>query len=209
MVGLISAPAPLSGVPGSGGYTWRRHRAMSKTADHAPWVIALAMWQWSRQQRADPGKQLDEAISGMIEADRVILGDPALRAVMIANAAEMYRQGNGGVYDEAICLARPFGFPIGGVTVPVRIWHGVRDQVVPVGMGRYLERNIRTAVATYYPREGHHFVYQRWREILGVLLTEARGYERLELPAAEVAEPAQSTDVPTSARVAAGPAQVS
>jgi len=65
VVGLISAPAPLSGVPGSSGYTWRRHRAMSRTADHAPWVIALAMWQWSRQQKSDPHKQLDEAISGI------------------------------------------------------------------------------------------------------------------------------------------------
>ena len=90
---------------------------MSRTADHAPWVIALAMWQWSRQQKSDPHKQLDEAISGMVEADREILGDPALRAVMIANASEMYRQGTGGVYDEALCLERPFGFPIDGVTV--------------------------------------------------------------------------------------------
>lgn len=174
VIGLISSPAPLSGAPGSQGYTWRRHRAMSRTADHAPWIIALAMWQWSRQQKSDPNKQLDEAISGMIEADRVILGDPDLRAVMIANAAEMYRQGNGGIYDEALCMTRPFGFPIGGVTVPVRIWHGVQDKVVPVGMGRYIERAVPNAVATYYRNEGHHFVYERWREILGVLLTEAR-----------------------------------
>jgi len=174
VIGLISAPAPLSGA-GSTGYTWPRHRAMSRTADHAPWVIALAMWQWSRQQKSDPHKQLDEAISGMVEADREILGDPALRAVMIANASEMYRQGTGGVYDEALCLARPFGFPIGGVTVPVRIWHGALDKVVPVGMGKYLARNIADAVATFYPHEGHHFVYERWREILGVIVAENRG----------------------------------
>ena len=69
VVGLISAPAPLSGAPGSEGYTWPRHRAMSRTADHAPWVIKLAMWQWARQQKSDPHKHLDEAISGMVEAD--------------------------------------------------------------------------------------------------------------------------------------------
>lgn len=177
VVGLISAPAPLSGVPGSTGYTWPRHRAMSRTADHAPWIIKLAMWQWSRQQKSDPGKQLDEAIRGMAEADREILGDPALRAVMIANASEMYRQGTGGVSDEAICLARPFGFPIDGVTVPVRIWHGAQDTVVPVGMGRYLARHIPSAVATFFPNEGHHFVYERWREILSVIVAEARGHQ--------------------------------
>jgi pimeloyl-ACP methyl ester carboxylesterase len=147
---------------------------MSRTADHAPWVIALAMWRWSRQQRSDPAKQLDDAIAGMIEADREMLGDPALRAVMIANATEMWRQGNRGVYDEALCLARPWGFPIAGVGVPVRIWHGSRDRVVPVGMGRYLERTIPGAIATYYPEEGHHFVYDRWREILSVVVAEAR-----------------------------------
>jgi pimeloyl-ACP methyl ester carboxylesterase len=187
VVGLISAPAPLSGVPGSEGYTWPRHRAMSRTADHAPWIIKLAMWQWSRQQKSDPHKQLDEAISGMVEADREILGDPALRAVMIANASEMYRQGSGGVYDEALCLARPFGFPIGGVAVPVRIWHGAKDKVVPVGMGRYLARNIESAVATFFPHEGHHFVYERWREIMGVVVAEARGH-RSHADAAEVGQ---------------------
>ena len=182
VVGLISAPAPLSGAPGSEGYTWPRHRAMSRTADHAPWVIKLAMWQWARQQKSDPHKHLDEAIGGMVKADREILGDPALRAVMIRNAAEMYRQGSSGVYDEALCLARPFGFPIGGVTVPVRIWHGAKDQVVPVGMGRYLARNIENAVATFFPNEGHHFVYERWREILSVIVAEARGPTRRPEP---------------------------
>jgi pimeloyl-ACP methyl ester carboxylesterase len=131
------------------------------------------MWRWSRAQKSDPAKQLDAAIAGMVDADREILGDPALRAVMIRNAAEMYRQGNGGIYDEAICMARPWGFPVEGVSLPVRIWHGALDLAVPVGMGRYLERTIPNAVATFYPHEGHHFVYDRWREILAVLVAEA------------------------------------
>ncbi|CAN5454752.1 alpha/beta hydrolase [soil metagenome] len=173
-IGLISCPAPLAGVPGASGYTHRRHRAASRAADHAPWVIKLAMWRWSRAQKSDPEKQLDEAIAGMVEADREILGDPGLRAVMIANTVEMYRQGNGGVYDEALCMARPWGFPIHGVSGPVRIWHGARDLAVPVGMGRYLARMLPGAIATFYPQEGHHFVYDRWREILGVLVAETQ-----------------------------------
>ena len=188
-VGVISCPAPLSGVPGVGGYTYRRHRAMSTAAHYAPWVLAVAMWHFSRQQKADPAKQLDAAIAGMVEADREILGDPRLRAVMIANAAEMYRQGNGGIYDEALCMARPWGFPLADVTVPVRIWHGAKDQAVPVGMGKYLARNVPTAIATFYPREGHHFVYERWREILGVLVAEAEAPRGGGLTAPE--EPAE------------------
>jgi pimeloyl-ACP methyl ester carboxylesterase len=130
------------------------------------------MWNWSRAQRSDPEKQLDASIAGMVEADREILGDPDLRAVMIANAEEMYRQGNGGIYDEALCLARPWGFPLEGVSVPVRLWHGVQDQAVPVEMGRYIERVVPGTIATFYPDEAHHFVYDRWREILGVIVAE-------------------------------------
>ena len=184
-VGVISCPAPLGGVPGVDRYTYRRHRAMAKAANYAPWVFAVAMWHFSRQQKSDPEKQLDAAIAGMVAADREILGDPRLRAVMIANAAEMYRQGNGGIYDEALCMARPWGFPLAGVTVPVRIWHGAKDQAVPVGMGKYLARSVPTAIATFYPREGHHFVYERWREILSVLVAEAEAPKGRNLPAGE------------------------
>ena len=103
---------------------------------------------------------------------------------------------------EALCMARPWGFPVEGVNVPVRIWHGALDLAVPVGMGRYLERVLPDAVATYFPHEGHHFVYDRWREILGVLVTvaTARVSQRSGSPA-----PLPATDpimVPTSARPA-------
>ena len=49
---------------------------------------------------------------------------------------------------------------------------------MPVGMGKYLQRNIKQAVATFYPQEGHHFVYERWREILAVIVAETQGPSR-------------------------------
>jgi pimeloyl-ACP methyl ester carboxylesterase len=202
----------MAGVPGVSGYTYRRHRAASRAADHAPWIIALAMWNWSRAQKSDPEKQLDNAIVGMVEADREILGDPRLRAVMIANADEMYRQGNRGIYEEALCMVRPWGFPVEGVSVPVRIWHGAQDRVVPVGMGKHLARVMPHAIATFYPEEGHLFVYGRWREILGTLLVEANARHpetKVDVPSApaeSTSDPhdATSTDPPQAAAIESG-----
>ena len=166
LVGLISAAAPLfRGAE----YMLRTHRVAIRAADHAPWMIRLAMWRWSRAQRADPERHLDDAIEGMIEADRLVLEDPRLRAVMIGNATELYRQGGRGLYDEALVIARPWGFPLSSVPAPVRIWHGEEDTAVPVGMGRYLARELPGARATFYPGEGHHLVYDRWREIMSEL----------------------------------------
>jgi pimeloyl-ACP methyl ester carboxylesterase len=175
LIGLISAAAPLAGVGMSGAdYLYPRYRVARRAADHAPWMIRLAMWRWARAQRSDPERHLDDAIEGMVEADRAVLEDPELRAVMIANATELYRQGGSGLYDEALVMARPWGFMLPGVTVPIRIWHGTDDTAVPVGMGEYLHLAIPASQATFYAGEGHHLVFDRWREILVALAAEAR-----------------------------------
>ncbi len=172
-VGLISTPAPLAG-PEAPAYATRFHRASSRAADVVPWAVRLAMWRWSRQQRSDPARHLDDAIAGMVDADREILADPRFRRVMLRNAAELYRQGGRGLYDEALIMARPWGFPLEGIRTPVRIWHGELDQAVPVGMGRHLARTIPTAHASFFPGEAHHLLYDRWEEILGELAERQR-----------------------------------
>ncbi|MFN8623998.1 MAG: alpha/beta hydrolase [Chloroflexota bacterium] len=172
-VGLISTPAPLAG-PEAAGYATRFHRVSSRAAEVAPWTVRLAMWRWSRQQRADPAQHLDDAIAGMVDADKEILADPLFRDVMLRNASELYRQGGRGLYDEALIMARPWGFPLDEVDTPVRIWHGELDQAVPVGMGKHLERTIPTAHATFLPGEAHHLLYDRWEEILGEVAQRSR-----------------------------------
>jgi pimeloyl-ACP methyl ester carboxylesterase len=172
-VGLISTPAPLSGSAAAD-YATRFHRASSRAADHAPWAVRLAMWRWSRQQRNDPAAHLDDAIAGMVDADKEILSDPRFRDVMLRNAAELYRQGGRGLYDEALIMARAWGFPLDQVRTPVRLWHGELDQAVPIGMGHHLARTIPSAQATFLPGEAHHLLYDRWEEILAEIATLCR-----------------------------------
>lgn len=172
-VGLISTPAPLGGSAAAE-YATRFHRASNRAADMAPWVVRLAMWRWSRQQRADPAQHLDDAIAGMVDADKEILADPRFRDVMLRNASELYRQGGRGLYDEALIMARAWGFALDEVATPVRIWHGELDQAVPVAMARHLVRSMPTADATILPGEAHHLLYDRWEEILDEVARRSR-----------------------------------
>jgi len=167
-VGLVSAAAPLSGVRNAT-YLYPMHRVASRAGGYAPWTIRLAVWRWARRQRSDPQRRLEEAIESMVEADQQILADPRMRAVMIANTAEMQRQGGRGLYDEALIMVRRWGFPLDQVRVPVRLWHGEADVTVPVDMGHYLARALPRCDAIFYPGEGHHLVYDRWSEILATL----------------------------------------
>jgi pimeloyl-ACP methyl ester carboxylesterase len=174
VVGLVSAPAPLAGVR-SADYLHPRHRAAARAAGTAPWVIRLAMWRWARAQRRDPERHLDAAVAKMVEADRVLVGDPRIRAQMLANADEMLRQGHRGLYDEALIMASPWGFRLRDVHVPIRLWHGDDDPSVPVAMGRYVARELPSCEALFYPGEGHHLLFDRWQEILADMAARAGG----------------------------------
>lgn len=167
-VGLVSSPAPLSGVP-EADYLARFHRNAARAAGRAPWMIRLAMWHWGRPQRRNPERFFDDSVAAMPGSDRVVLAEPALRLRMIANSGELYRQGGRGLYDEALVLARRWGFDPADIRVPVHIWHGELDDTVPVRMARYVAARIPGSSAIFYPDDGHHLLYRRWPEILATV----------------------------------------
>ena len=167
-IALVSAPAPLAGATDSA-YLRRFDRNAARAAGRAPWLIRLAMWHWGRAQRRDPERFFDESVAAMCAADQAVLSEPALRGRMIANSEELYRQGGRGMYDEALVLARSWGFDLGRISVPVTIWHGARDTTVPSAMARHLAEAIPGAELRTYPDEGHHLLYRYWPEILASL----------------------------------------
>ena len=167
-VGMVSSPAPLSGVP-EADYLLRFHRTAARAAGRAPWMIRLALWHWGRPQRRDPERFFEESFAAMPPSDRTILAEPALRLAMIENSGELYRQGGKGLYDEALVLARRWGFDAADLRVPVHVWHGERDDTVPVRMAHYMASRVPGSEATFYPEDGHHLLYRRWAEILAAL----------------------------------------
>ena len=167
-VAAVSSPAPLAGN-GEAAYLRRFDRNAVRAAGRAPWVIRLALWHWGRRQRRDAVRFLEQSIAAMCESDRQVLADPQLRVLMIESSAELYRQGGRGLYDEALVLARPWGFHLSELHVPVHLWHGTEDETVPFAMGEHLAEAIPGARFSRFAGEGHHLLYRYWREILRTL----------------------------------------
>lgn len=168
VVGLVSSPAPISGVK-SAEYLRRFDRTAALFSKRAPWMVRLALWHWGRPQRRDPARFFDEAYADMCPADQDVLSDPSLRTLMIENSTELYRQGGRGMYDEALALAHKWGFEPAQISAPVHLWHGEQDDTVPVSMAHFLAGAIPQCDVTIYPDEGHHLLFSRWSEILATL----------------------------------------
>ena len=52
-------------------------------------------------------------------------------------------------------IARPWGFDLDAMKVPVLLWHGELDRNVPVAAGRYLASVFPDCRATFYVEDAH------------------------------------------------------
>ena len=64
-------------------------------------------------------------------ADRATLAHSEVQALMQANLRESLRAGVRGALWDAVIYARDWGFPLDQIQVPVEIWHGEADTIVP------------------------------------------------------------------------------
>ena len=101
------------------------------------------------------GEGLREAFGGLIgEADKEVLaGDFAEN--MAAEMREALSQGFDGWIDDDLAFVQEWGFDLGAIVVPVELWQGDDDFMVPHSHSRWLSSKIRTAELNFIPKDGH------------------------------------------------------
>ena len=87
--------------------------------------------------------------------DRAVLARPGVRPLILASFREGVRQGGAPLAQDLGLLARPWGFGLEEIEIPVELWHGEVDNVVPPGMGRHVAARIPGCRSHFLPREGH------------------------------------------------------
>lgn len=104
------------------------------------------------------------------EADRACLASGPNGEDLAAQFKESLRTGVSGWLDDDLAFVRPWGFALDAIAVPVFVWQGDRDLMVPVAHGRWLIDHVPGAAARLRPGEGHLSVFlNRADEILGEL----------------------------------------
>jgi pimeloyl-ACP methyl ester carboxylesterase len=101
------------------------------------------------------GPEVAEALGDLIdEVDRGAL-DGAFAEWTAATFREALRESYWGWFDDDMAFVRPWGFALESITVPVHVWQGRHDRMVPYGHGEWLAAHLPTAIPHLYEDHGH------------------------------------------------------
>jgi len=78
-------------------------------------------------------------------------------------------QGVVGVRDDGLAAAAPWGFDLASITVPVAIWQGRQDAMVPYAHGAWLAAHVPGATPHLFEDEGHLSLVAQLETILADL----------------------------------------
>ena len=88
--------------------------------------------QWAEATGRDPQHMIDVLRPDLCEFDHRVVGDVALRRLLLDTYREGLRQGPGGWIDDVLAFRRPWGFELSDIRVRTLLWHGANDHFSPV-----------------------------------------------------------------------------
>jgi pimeloyl-ACP methyl ester carboxylesterase len=119
------------------------------------------------------GEKIAGALGGLVdEVDR-----RALTGEFAETVARMVRRalstGIDGWLDDDLAFVKPWGFDLAEITVPVSIWQGAHDRMVPFAHGEWLAAHVPGARVHLYDDEGHISLVGQLPRILDDLASRA------------------------------------
>jgi len=103
----------------------------------------------------DPVQLVNSLYDELTEADRWVVADTGIRAMLVDNYAEALRKSPDGWIDDAMAFCSPWGFDPADISVPTWLWHGEDDVFSPASHSRWLASRIPTAKMTIQPGVAH------------------------------------------------------
>lgn len=134
-------------------------------AQHAPWLLRIIYNPLTVCYiRRHPEVLFAILGSGTCSADRRIFERKGVREILCASWCEALIEGAEGPLSELQRFIVPWGFDPSTIEVPVQLWHGNDDTVVPASHGRLYARSIKAVRSRFLAGEGHFSVSIRYAD---------------------------------------------
>lgn len=111
-------------------------------------------------------------------ADRESFERREIEPIVVASVVESLRQGSEGVARDVTLLGQSWEFALEDITMPIRLWHGEDDAIVPIRVGRAAANRLRHATAVFVQGEAHKSLLVNYgAQILTTLLARESPHE--------------------------------
>ncbi|MFL5824762.1 MAG: alpha/beta fold hydrolase [Solirubrobacteraceae bacterium] len=130
-------------------------RMLLKMSRKRPWLARTLLSTFARLARLSPKSAIKSFSGELSPADREVvptLGSPAEAMALFTGA---FLRGARGVVDDYRAIGEPWGVDLASITVPVRIYQGDSDTMVPLRHAEELARRIPGSELITWPGEGH------------------------------------------------------
>jgi len=153
-VGAVAGLAPL-GASGLLGLMAPRARRMLRAGRWLPRLLDRPLAKLADDLARSPETVASRYERELPDADRAVLAEPVWREAFTAAWREAFRRGIEGPKQDLTLAARSWGYRLTDVRVPVNLWFGGADRIVPPAMARFLADRLRLTESRSYPTEGH------------------------------------------------------
>jgi pimeloyl-ACP methyl ester carboxylesterase len=106
--------------------------------------------------------------------DKRVMSRPRAREQFKRSTVEAFRNGSRGAAHEFTLHSRSWRTDPATVAMPVHMWHGDADTIVPFETARWLAERYPDARATWLPGEGHLLFVDHAGEVISVVADAAR-----------------------------------
>lgn len=153
-VAIVAGLGPVT-RPGATQGMAMLNRLMLRLADRLPHLARGLVGLLALVVRRHPERYLAHMLAGAPAADQAVLADPGYRSLILDSTAEALRQNGRGAAQELVLFTRPWDFDMQRIAVPVHLWQGDADRIVPPAMMERLLAALPRGVPHRCSGEGH------------------------------------------------------
>ena len=163
VAGLIAGVGPLDGPDARQGLA-KTDLQLLDLARRRPWAARALLRALRLGARVSPASALRSFKKEVSAVDQRVLDEqgPGIMAFFV----EALRQGPQGVVDDYLLWAAPWGFALEQVRVPVHVWQGDDDLMVPMHHAEDMAARLPNATLHRLPGVGHVSIQLHIGEIL-------------------------------------------
>jgi len=119
----------------------------------APLGVGLWAFVWVVRPLASQAFELYKQLSP--EGDREVFASPGMKEMFIDDLLRASRRQLAAPIHDLVLFGRDWGFSPRDITVPIALWQGAEDYVVPLEHGRHLAELLPDAELQVMPRGAH------------------------------------------------------